>query len=537
MTATSEPLMPPAHQPLLPEVRPTFYDRWRARLDADPRVHRVWSLLAPLLVTVLAAVLRFWNLGHPHALVFDETYYVKDAWSQWNLGFPATWPEGADERFPAGETDIFSTNASYAVHPPLGKWIIGAGMALFGPDDPFGWRFSVALFGTATVLVLYFLARALGGSIVYASVAALFLAVDGLGIVLSRVGILDGLLTFFVVLAFWFVVLDRRRHRRRLESWMAAKTVEGIAPAWGPVFWNRPWLVAAGAALGAATAVKWSGLYVLAAVGIYVVVDDALARRRAGIGYWPTDAALRQGLASFVLFVPIAFAVYLASWTGWLVTDGGYDRQSATGAPATGVWAWVPLPLQSLWHYHQSIYSSNLNITAPHGYASPAWQWPLLLRPTSMYYLGSATGENGCTAGGNGCSENITSIANPLLWWLAVIATVYLLWRAFAKRDGGYALVLTGITATYLPWLFYPDRTIFQFYTVVIMPFLILALTTMLRDLAQVRTERGTPLGRWTTVAVIAAVLAVSAWYYPVWTAVQVPYDFWFLHFNRAGWI
>ena len=221
--------------------------------------------------------------------MFDETYYVKDAWSQWHLGYPSSWPEDADNRFLAGETGIFTSNPSYVVHPPLGKWIIGAGMALFGADSGFGWRFSVALFGTATVLVLYFVARALGGSIVYATVAALFLAVDGLGIVLSRVSILDGLLTFFVVLGFLFVLLDRRRHRERLDAALTARTVDGPAPAWGPVLWNRPWILAAGAALGAATAVKWSGLFVVAAVGVYLVVDDALARRAAGIAFWPTE--------------------------------------------------------------------------------------------------------------------------------------------------------------------------------------------------------------------------------------------------------
>ncbi|WP_243073607.1 dolichyl-phosphate-mannose--protein mannosyltransferase [Microbacterium sp. SS28] len=534
MTATSEPLLP---QPLVAEVRPTFYERWRSRLDTDPRVYRVWSVLAPVLVTLLAGILRFWNLAHPHAIVFDETYYVKDAWSQWHLGFPSEWPDGADARFLAGETDIFTGDPSYVVHPPLGKWIIGAGMALFGADSTFGWRFAVALFGTATVLVLYYVARALGGSIVFAAITALFLAVDGLGIVLSRVAILDGILTFFVVLGFLFVLLDRRRHRERLEAAIESRRIDGIAPPWAPVFWNRPWILAAGAALGAATAVKWSGLYVIAAVGVYLVVDDALLRRTAGIGYWPTDAAFRQGLATFVLFVPVSFVVYLASWTGWLVTDGGYDRHKADASPASGLFAWVPLTLQSLWLYHQAIYASNLNLASPHSYASPAWQWPLLLRPTSMYYLGSATGENGCLAGGNGCAEGITSIPNPLLWWAAIIAVVYLVWRCIAKRVATDWLILTGIVATYAPWLLYPNRTIFQFYTIVILPFMLIALTILLRDLAQLRTQRGFPLGRWATGIFIVAVLAVSAWYFPVWTGIPVSYEFWFWHFNRDGWI
>ena len=202
-------------EPLLPIQRPSFYDRWRERVAAEPRLQRLYGWLAPLLITVVAGILRLWNLGHPHALVFDETYYVKDAWSQWNLGYAATWPDGADARFEAGETDIFTTDPSFVVHPPLGKYLIGVGMWLFGPDSSFGWRIMTALFGTALVLLLYLVAKALTNSTVFAAVASGMLAIDGLGIVMSRVSLLDVFLAFFILLAFWFVILDRRRHLDR----------------------------------------------------------------------------------------------------------------------------------------------------------------------------------------------------------------------------------------------------------------------------------------------------------------------------------
>ena len=92
---------------------------------------------------------------------------------------------------------------------------------------------------------------------------------------------------------------------------------------------------------------------------------------------------MRSGrvVATFVLLVPVAFVVYLASWTGWLVTDGGYDRHSADANPATGLFSWVPLSLQSLWNDHVTMYNAASQITSSHTYASPAWQWPLLHPP------------------------------------------------------------------------------------------------------------------------------------------------------------
>lgn len=522
---------------LLPEARPSLLDRFRSRMEADPALARRWSWLAPTLITLLAAVLRFWNLGHPHELVFDETYYVKDAWSQWNLGFPAVWPDGANDRFIAGETDIFKNEGSFVVHPPLGRFFIGMGMALFGADSSFGWRFAVAVFGTASVLVLYFLAKSLTRSTVFASVAGLLMAIDGLAIVMSRIGLLDGILVFFMLLAFWFVVKDRDAHLDRLAAAVAARSVDGVAPMWGPVLWNRPWLIAAGAAAGAATAVKWSGLYVIAGLGVYAVVTDALARRRAGVGQWPMDA-VRQGAASFVLFVPVAFAVYLASWTSWLFTDGGYGRHAADESPAVGLWSWVPLPLQNLWAYHQAMYGFHVGLTTDHGYESPAWQWPLLLRPTSMHFHQDAFGEPGCGAV-SGCVQNIYSMPNPLIWYAGAAAVLFLVYRFVVARDWRFALVLTGVGVTYVPWLLFPDRTIFQFYTVAILPFLILALTFALQAIAGPRgadAYRRLSGQRIVIVFLVVAILLSALWY-PIITATQVPYDFWRLHNWMQSWV
>ena len=42
--------------------------------------------LGPLSVGAVAAVTRLPRLGQPNAVVFDETYYAKDAWSYLRFG-------------------------------------------------------------------------------------------------------------------------------------------------------------------------------------------------------------------------------------------------------------------------------------------------------------------------------------------------------------------------------------------------------------------------------------------------------------------
>lgn len=521
--------------PLLPALdgrhddRPTAWERLRDAWLEDPARLRLISWLAPVLVTLLAAVLRIAGIAHPHTIVFDETYYVKDAWSLWVHGYEATWGDKANELFATGDSGALQTAGAFVVHPPLGKWLIALGIAAFGPGSSFGWRISTAVIGTLTVLVVYLLAKALTRSVAAATLAGLLLAVDGLGIVLSRIGLLDGILTFFVVLGILFLVYDRQRVMPRLEE--RASHERGDAPTlWGRVFWRRPWVVMAGIALGAATSVKWSGAYVLAAAGIYLVITDALARRRAGVALWPTDAVLRQGPASFLLLVPAAAAVYLASWSGWFLTGGGYDRNAVAGN-ALASWA----------KYHSDILAFHVGLTSSHPYASPAWQWPLLIRPTA-FWVG---GQDAPCFGTDHCIGTITSIPNPLIWYLGVAAAVYLLVRfvrGLVRRSPmpwSYAIPLVGLAATYLPWLAFPERTIFQFYTVVMAPFLILALVLALRDIAGIRSapRHRRQAGQRTVVVIVVLIVLLSAFYYPLWIGLPVPWWFWQAHNWMITWI
>ncbi|KQY77339.1 dolichyl-phosphate-mannose-protein mannosyltransferase [Microbacterium sp. Root1433D1] len=512
--------------PLLPapEERSTRYGQLRDRLLRDPDWGRAIRWLAPLVITAIAALLRLINVAHPHQLAFDETYYVKDAWSLWTLGYEGTWGENANDAFITLQQLPLSEQGAFIVHPPLGKWLIALGMAIGGPDNSAGWRLATALLGTASVLLVYLIARRLSGSVVVASVAGTLLAIDGLSIVMSRIALLDGILTFFVLLGVLFVIIDRQRTIPVLER----RDPDKPDPFWGPMLWRRPWLIAAGTALGAASAVKWSGLYALAGFGLYVVVTDALARRRAGVVLWPTAAAFRQGPVSFVLLVFPALAVYLISWTGWLVTAGGYDRQSD------------PNPLIALWKYHESMLGFHVGLTRGHPYASPAWEWPLLLRPTAVWVDSDPTG-----CGTDHCIGVISAIPNPLIWYAGVAAAIYLLYRLvrgwITRRPVGpdLSIPLVGLAVTYVPWLMFPDRTIFQFYTVVMMPFLVIALAMTLRIIAGTRED---PLhrrqsGERTVMIFLAFVVLVSAFFLPLWTGMSVPYEFWLLHNWLPGWV
>lgn len=528
----------PVAEPAWTEPTGTRLDDWWGRLLGRPGARAIWYWGGPIAVTLLAAVLRLVRLGDPRSLVFDETFYVKDAWTLLHLGYEASWPNNADQSFNAGKVDIYTEAGSYVAHPPLGKWMIALGLRVFGAEDTFGWRISTALVGILAVFVLVVIARKLFNSTLLATIAGGLFAIDGHAIVLSRTALLDNFVMIFTLLGFGAILLDRSQSAGRLALWLARRTDAGRGIDWGPAIWWRPWLLSAGILFGAASAVKWSGLYFLAAFAIYSLVVDALARRAAGIPFWISGTIVKQGPVTFLLTIPLALATYLASWTGWFVTRGGYYRNWAEvpGNAATGFFSWVPHSVQSFLHYQSSVYDFNVNEHSAHPYSANPFTWLFLVRPTAFYYVGQTRGQGGCSF--SSCAEYVTSIANPILWWAATAALFYLVYRLVRYREWRVGLILMGTVAGYLPWLLYSDRTIFQFYAIVFEPYLILGLVFVIGLILGTRTDATWRRTRGIGVVTVFLffVVLVSAFFYPIWTGMQVPEIFARLHYWLPGW-
>lgn len=500
----------------------------------------LWAWLGPVLVSVLAFVLRAVRLDRPHELVFDETYYVKQAYSLLRLGYEGRWAEGADELFAAGDTSALLAAADYVVHPPLGKWLIAAGMGLLGQESAVGWRISGAVIGALTVLVLARLGRRLSGSTLLGCLAGLLLAVDGMHIVLSRTGILDVFFTFFTVAAFAAVVVDRVTAHERLDRLVAASPPD----PWGPRLGPRWWLLVAGVMCGLAIGVKWSGVYVLATLGILTVVWSALARRAAGVRLWIGAGLLRDGVVAFLALVPVAALTYLATWTSWFANPNAYMREPVDPGSEAAV-GWLPDALESWWAYHRAVWGFHHGLSSSHAYEAGPLGWLVQWRPTSFFW-GDAPGD-GCGAGR--CVQAIVSVGNPLLWWIGVVGLVAVIWAAVRLRDWRAWTVLAGYLAVWVPWFAYPDRTTFTFYAVALAPFVALAVTYVLALL--LGWHPGSPAGTrallavvpwrtpwpWLALGVVVLILVVSAFFLPVWTADVITYEQWQRRMWLPSWI
>jgi dolichyl-phosphate-mannose--protein O-mannosyl transferase len=476
-------------------------------------------------VLAIASLTRFWNLSFPQKLVFDETYYVKDALSLAREGHEKNWPDGANAVFESGDLYSYLADPAFVVHPPFGKWLIASGMWLFGPDNAAGWRISTALLGIATVALLMLVAYKLFRSSKLALAAGFLLAIDGMAITMSRTALLDAPLTFFLLLGFLFFLIDNEQSRLRIGY--------AIQQGKNTLLWFRPWLLLAGLALGAASAIKWSGLYLLAAIGLYVVFSESLLRRVSGEKSWVRTGLLSQGLISFLNLVPVAIATYVTSWLGWINSSGGYSRTWAEENSLPGIFGALPSWAQSLWNYHAVIYKFHVNLSEDHSYQSHPITWLMGLRPTAFFYETYSAGQMGCES--DTCSSAITALGNPLIWVFATAALLYLAYRYLRTRERVIGLVLLGVGALYLPWLLIPERTVFQFYAVSFLPWMILGLVLVMQILY--RAIGNTKLARGLVIGFFVLATLVSIFFLPVNIGLVVPYDQWQLRMWLPSWI
>lgn len=501
-----------------------------------PAVRSSLGWAVTVAVTAAAAALRLPALDRPPTLVFDETYYVKDAWTLVSLGYEAQWPgdkDAVDAAFAAGDVDGWSTEPSYVVHPPVGKLLIGLGMRLLGADDPVGWRIAAAVAGVLAVLLVTRAGMRLLGSVWAGGLAGLLLAVDGSAVAHSRTSLLDGFLMVLVLGAFTALLVDRDAARARLARLSAPPR----APSgWGPALGLRPWRLLAGVLLGLAVGTKWSALAFVAVLGLLTVGWDAAARHAAGVRRPVVGALVRDAGPAFASTVLVGALAYLASWTSWFRSPGAYGRQWAAEHPGEGL-TWLPEGLRSLVRYHQDMWGFHTTLTAEHSYAAHPAGWLLQLRPTSFYWADPAPDPALC--GADRCAQAITSLGNPLVWWLGAAAVVACVWWVLRRRDGVAVACLSGVAAGWLPWFVYSERTIFTFYAVVLLPWLVLCLAYATQRLLRWAARRPdwTPAVRVVVGAAVLALVAIGLWFWPLWTAQVVPFRVWQMHMWLPGWV
>jgi dolichyl-phosphate-mannose--protein O-mannosyl transferase len=332
-----------SERPLAPQEHAG--DRAARERSGQRHLERAPSVIvtAVILILIASATVRLYELQRPNVLVFDETYYARDAHTildgylgpmplySWEPGKEISWP-----------------------HPEYGKFAIAVGEAAFG-NTSFGWRVVPAITGTLLLVLIYPIGRRLGLAPVWALLGLILAAADFLGIVQSRIATLDIFVAFWSVLCVYLALrYVQTGHRLR-------------------------WLFLCGLAGGLGLGTKWSGAFALAAAAAIML----LYRRRS----WRQPAltaavqAMNDAFLPLIALAALPAALYFASYTVYFVKG----RHTLT--------QWWALQHQMWWF--------NENLHATHTYASRAYTWIFDYRPVWYYYQNIGGAVHGIISIGN----------------------------------------------------------------------------------------------------------------------------------------
>ena len=386
--------------------------------------------------------------------------------------------DGARDLLAQG-VEVAGPNSEFVVHPPLGKWMIALGIQIFG-DNPTGWRIATAFVGSLMILLIGLIAQRLFRNSLLTGLASALAALDGLALVHSRTALLDNFLAFFTLLATYFFI--------RRNYWLTGLT------------------------LGLALSTKWSALYFIAAFAL-------IALYRA-FSHHTGKELIRPTIERFAQFGFLPILVYLTSWSGWFLNDRGWGRDYSDNVFA------------SFFYYHRQILGFHTGLTKNHTYEASPWSWLFMGRPTSFFY----ESPTGC--GSQSCSQEVLALGTPILWWLAIgaLALVIGMWfRSMVTRhfDPAITIIIAGITAGYLPWFFFQERTVFAFYAIVFQPFLILALVYAARAIM----ARFTRSGEIIVAGLFILIFLNFVYFLPIYLGDVITYEAWRSRMWFPSWI
>lgn len=348
-------------------------------------------------------------------------------------------------------------------HPPLGKIIISAGVALFGMN-PFGWRIAGTLLGILMVPAIYLFGKALTGSTPAAALTCVLFTFDFMHFTQTRIATIDVYITFFVLLMYFFMYCYCKK------SFYDTPLSRTFLP-----------LGACGVCMGLGIACKWTGIY--AGAGLAVIFFAVLLRRYREYCYAKaspegSDSGIEHAhiLRVFfphtvktlcfclLFFVGIPALIYLLSYLPFAdhTDEGLFSR---------------------MLHNQTSMYSYHSTLEATHPYSSPWYEWPVMKRPV-WYYSSVVSG----TYGAGGLREGISAFGNPLVWWPGIPAALYMLLLWAKKKDRTAAFLLVGYLAQYLPWFFVTRITFIYHY----FPSVAFVTLMIVYSLMQLTGQRGT---------------------------------------------
>ncbi len=402
-------------------------------------------LLACLGLTLGFFLLCLWRLWLPSTPYFDEIHYLPAA-RELLTGYDYRNPE----------------------HPPLGKEIIAAGIAIFG-DNPWGWRIFSALAGA---LALFAGMRALwhAGHRRDAVIAYGVLLATGFQLfVHAQIAMLDVFMVAFFLTALW-----------QLAAACRARSVGSARRA----------LVLSGIALGCAIAAKWNAapLAPLLGLGFLALRWHAVGTARVftARNAWPVRGV---GLVEAALWLGVLpLAVYAATFWPAFAIEGSPLAQNEMGLIGA----------------HLHMLELQQSVKEGHPYQSTWWQW--VLNSRAIWYLYEVA---------DGSQRGVLLIGNPLTMLLGLAGIVWCAGVGVMERRADAAAAAILYAASIGFWIIAAKPIQFYYHYFLPSCFLLAGLAIAIDWLK----AHGAAWAWW---AVLGGSIAVFAHFYPILSAAEL---------------
>ncbi len=365
-------------------------------------------------------------------------------------------------------------------HPPLGKVMMSAGIALFGMT-PFGWRFAGALAGILMLPGMYLIGKQLTKKTRIAVLSCMLMTLDCMHLTQTQIATIDSFPVLFIIFAYFFMLRFIQTDLTREKLTVSLKN-----------------LALSGLFMGMSIASKWIGIYAGAGLAVLFFwhcirmiriqrnaealngqdgIPDAekLRLKEMTVSGGSISAPRRVAVLCawcVLFFAAVPVLIYLLSYIPYMA----YNKQiHSLGDYLAAVWK----SQIGMFNYHNTP-----GLGMDHPFYSPWWQWPVMGKP--MYYASKLY-----LPADYPVHHSIFAFGNPAVWFGGLAALVYCVcFTVMRKRyripgnglnwhlspltfDVRFMFVLIGLLAQYLPWVPVPRGTYIYHYFASL-PFLML---------------------------------------------------------------
>jgi len=328
---------------------------------------------------------------------------------------------------------------------------------------PFGWRVVDVIFGALIIIALYYLALVIFKEQKYAIFSATLITYSFMHLTQARVSLIDTFGVFFVILSFIYLYIFIERQKLRYLLYSA-------------IFF------------GLAGSVKWSGVF-------------------ASMGY--------LGILIYIYLIKYPLK---REFRGYRLSLYGFFTYSIIGLLSYYITFYIYMEnnsFNSIINYQINMYNYHSQLKATHPYSSEWYSWIIDYKPMCYYREIK-----------NGLFSSITAFGNPAIFWMGLLGVFILACNSLHYKRLESGFILFAFLGLYLPYIFI-GRLMFIYHFYYAVPFLILAITYLFKNLFKSKT-----LFYGYLIVVIGLFLA----FYPVLSGTEVVksyvdnYLVWFKH-------